>query len=221
MIILTATGGREAVTLKKIIRPVHLIACGVFRPFLDTLMLEKRYPHVRLTFLPSNLHMFPNKLKNLLHREITSCQKTGQKVICLYGNCFPDMEIFCREQMVTKLPGDTCYEMLLGKKAFRKIMDKTAGTYFIEKELILNFEEYCINPLDLKDREMRTLFFRNYKRVIYLRQPSDPDLSKKTVELAGFLELLPEVCDADYTHLERDLMELLGLMMQQEDETEE
>lgn len=204
-------------TRKKVIQPVHIIACGVFKPFLDTLEL-KRYPQVRLTFLPSNLHLFPNELKNLLRKEIISVQKTGKNLICLYGNCFPDMESFCRDQNVTKVPGDLCYEMLLGKEVFRKIMDETAGTYFIEKELILNFDEYCVDPLDLKDSEMRKLYFKNYKRIIYLRQPADPDLSKKAVDLAGFLELLPEVRDADYSHLEKELMELIGVMTQEEDD---
>lgn len=220
MILLRATEDREAGTRRKIARPIHLIACGVFRPFLDTLQLEKRYPHVRCTFLPSNLHMFPLELRDLLHREIASSRKSGEPVICLYGNCFPDMELFCRKQRVTKVPGHTCYEMFLGSEAFRKIMDETAGTYFLEKELIMNFEKYCIEPLDLEDDEMKRLYFRNYKRVIYLRQPSDPDLGKRAGELAGFLGLLHEVRDAEYRHLERDLMELIGLASEGKDETE-
>jgi hypothetical protein len=206
---------------KKSRRSISIIACGVFRPFLDALQMEKRYPEIHFTCLPPNLHIFPLELKNLLHREIASSQKKGEQVICLYGNCFPDMEMFCRENRATKVAGHTCYEMFLGRDSFRKIMDETAGTYFLEKELIMNFEEYCMKPLELEDEEMRSLFFRNYTKVLYLRQPKDPDLRKNAEELAVFMGLLFEVRDVDYTHLERELAELIGMAMEEGNEAEE
>ena len=42
--------------------PIHIIACAVFRPVLDQLDLKLRFPHLRVTFLPANLHVNPAKL---------------------------------------------------------------------------------------------------------------------------------------------------------------
>jgi hypothetical protein len=115
----------------------------------------------------------------------------------------------CHLQGTVKVPGPHCYEMLLGSDQFARVIEETAGTYFLEKELILNFEEYCVEPLELNDEEMRKYCFANYRRLLYVRQPSDPDLVPKADEYAKFLELSLEIRDADYSHLERELVELI------------
>jgi hypothetical protein len=186
-----------------------IIACAVFKPALEHLKLEGRYPNMRLTYLPSNLHLRPKELENRLLKEITSAQKRNEWIICLYGNCFPGIEDFCQQSGVIKVPGDYCYEMLLGTERFRQLLDEMAGTYFLEKDLILNFEEYCVVPLELHDEEMRKRCFERYRRLLYVRQPSDPDLVPKASEVAKFLDLILDISDADYSHLERKLTELI------------
>jgi len=110
---------------------------------------------------------------------------------------------------VIKVPGSHCYEMLLGSERFQKLVDETAGTYFLERELILNFEEYCIEPLELHDEEMRKCCFEHYQRLLYVRQPLDPDLVPNARELAEFLELSLDIVDADYWHLEKKLIDVM------------
>jgi hypothetical protein len=88
-------------------------------------------------------------------------------------------------------------------------MDETAGTYFLEKELILNFREYCIEPLELDDAEMRECYFKHYQKLIYIRQPTDPNLLSQAHDLADLLELSLAISDADYSHLEKALTKLI------------
>ncbi|MDY6911355.1 MAG: DUF1638 domain-containing protein [Chloroflexota bacterium] len=187
----------------------RIIACGVFKPALEYLQLERRYPTLRVSYLPSVLHLRPHDLKNMLTKEIKSSQKRGERVICLYGDCFPDIDGFCNERGAIKVPGHYCYEMFLGSKQFQLLMNEMAGTYFLEKDLILNFEESCVKPLELHDEEMRKACFEHYRRLIYIRQPSDPDLMTKAGELADFLELSLDTLDADYSFLEKQITELI------------
>ena len=187
----------------------RIIACGVFKPAIEYLRLEKRYPNLRLTYLPSKLHLKPQELKKLLLQEITKTKKRNERTICLYGECFPDISYFCRRHGILKVLGGYCYEMLLGTERFKQLIAEIAGTYFLEEDLIINFEEYCMSPLELDDEEMRKQCFENYKRLLYVRQPADPDLVPKAGELANFLELSLEIEDADYSHLERKLIELI------------
>ena len=187
----------------------RIIACEVFRTALEYLQMEKRYPNLRLTYLPSQLHLRPQELKNRLLKEIISAHKRNERVICLYAHCFPDIDGFCQEHGVIKVPGHYCYEMLLGSERFKRLIDEIAGTYFIEIDLIIHFEEYCAEPLELHDEEMKKFCFEHYHRLIYIRQPSDPNLVPKASELADFLELSLEIQDADYSHLEKRLIELL------------
>ena len=187
----------------------RIIACAVFKTALEYLQMEKRYPNLRLTYLPSQLHLRPIELKKRLLKEIASAHKRNERVICLYAHCFPGIDDFCQEQGVIKVPGHYCYEMLLGSDRFNRLIDEMAGTYFIEVELIIHFEEYCVEPLELYDEEMRKFCFEHYQRLVYVRQPSDPYLVPRASELADFLALSLEIQDADYSHLDKKLIELL------------
>ena len=186
-----------------------IIACGVFKPVLEYLQLEKRYPNLRLTYLPSKLHLRPQELENHLLREVDKAKKRNERIICLYGECFPDIDDFCKQHGIIKVPGFYCYEMLLGGERFRQLIEEMAGTYFLEEDLIINFVEYCMRPLELQDEEMRKQCFEHYKRLLYVRQPSDSNLVPKAGELAELLGLDLEIQDADYSYLEKKLTELI------------
>jgi len=194
----------------KPIQPIRIISCGVFRPVLEQLKLEERFPGLNVTYLPSNLHINPHELKHYLLKEISASQKKNERIICLYGACFQDIDILCKQYGVIKIEGHHCYEIFLGRGKFRELMDETAKTYFLEKDLILNFEEYCVRPLELYDEEMKELFFRNYERLVYVRQPTDPDLIPAINNIAVFLGLSIIVRDADYANFEKALIDLIG-----------
>jgi len=187
---------------------VRIIACRVFKPALEYLGLENRYSHIRLTYLPPNLHLKPRELGRYLRREIAAAERRNEQVICLYGDCFPGISDYCQRHGARRVPGPYCWEMFLGSERFNRVLEENVGTYFLEKELILNFKEYCIEPLELYDEEMRRYCFQRYQRLLYVRQPSDPDLLTDANELAEFLGLSLEVQDADYSHLEKRLSEL-------------
>ena len=188
---------------------IRIIACAVFKPAIEALQLEKTYPNLRLTYLPSNLHLRPQELKNRLLTEVKAAQKRNERVICLYGDCFPDIDDFCQEYGVTKVLGHYCYEMLLGSERFSQLLNEMVGTYFAERELIQNFEEYCVIPLELQDEEMKRYCFNRYRRLLYIRQPSDPDLVARAGEVADFLGLSLDISDVDYSHLKKSLTGLL------------
>ncbi len=201
---------REDNRKDKPVQPVRIIACGVFRPVLEELKLNERFRGLNVTYLPSNLHNNPSELENYLKKEIIASRNSNERIICLYGECFPAIDTVCRQYEVSKIEGHHCYEIFLGREKFREIMDESAKTYFLEKELILNFEEYCVKPLELYDEEMKEMFFRNYERLVYVRQPSDPDLMPIVNKIAGFLGLSIIVKDADYLNIETALINLIG-----------
>ncbi|MGD8449084.1 MAG: DUF1638 domain-containing protein, partial [Desulfobacterales bacterium] len=193
----------------KISSIIRLIACGVFKPALKSLRVEEKYPQLRVTFLPSNLHLYPRTLKKNLIREIVSARKQSERPLLLYGYCVPGIEEICIQNCADKVPGLHCFEMLLGSDSYEQIMAETAGTYFLERELIVNFREYCFEPLELYDSDIRKSFFKHYKKLMYVRQPSDRDLKAAAAKLAGFLDLSLEIIDADYSHLKQRLIHLI------------
>ena len=197
-----------------ITRPINLIACGIFRSALEYLNLRKRHPTLHVTFLPSNLHLQPQELKNALSQAINGTPKRNERTVCLYGSCFPDFDDFCDHHGVDKVPGHHCFQMLLGGKRYEYIMKEKVGTYFLEKDLILHFEKYCLEPLELWDDEMRRTLFNHYSRVLYIRQPLDQNLEPQVMELARFLELPLKIRDADYSYIKQALGNLIEVSSQ-------
>lgn len=197
-----------------ITRPMSLIACGVFRSALEYLNLARRHPALQVTFLPSNLHLHPQKLKDILSNEIGDAKARNERTLCLYGNCFPDFRDFCSHHGAEKVVGHHCFQMLLGGKRYEDIMKEMVGTYFLERDLIVNFEKYCVEPLALWDDEIRETLFKPYSRVLYIRQPSDPNLAPQVMELARFLGLPLGIRDADYMYLDRSLVNLIEVFDQ-------
>ena len=197
---------KQSVGTAKITR---IIACSVFRTAMKALQLEQLHPNLRISYLPSTLHLRPYELKKKVLARIDAAKGRSERVICLLGECFPDAESICRERGVLKAPGQYCYEMLLGNEEFKKMLDETAGTYFIEKELIQNFQEYCVIPLELDDEEMKSACFEHYKKLMYLRQSSDPDLEAEAGDVADFLGLSIDIHDVDYSHIEKSIKALL------------
>lgn len=190
--------------------PVRLVACGVFRPALDRLGVLAAHPHVRAVFLPPHLHLYPAELEQALAAQLAEARREGERLVCLYGTCFPQMDVFCRRHGIQRVPGAHCFEMLLGSDRFRKLIDEETGTYFLERELVDNFDRHCMEPLELHDEEMRRAYFRHYRRLVYIRQEEEPDPGWRLEQLATFLGLALEIHPADTRQLHDALDRLLG-----------
>ena len=188
---------------------IRLVACEVFKPALDYLGLQKKYPRIHITFLPSRLHINPNELEQRLSTTIQPFKQQTSRIICCYGNCFGGMDDFCALHGLRRTHGDHCYEILLGPGRFKEIIEKTTGTYFVEQDLVRHFKEYCIDPLELYDEDMRHMCFAHYKKLLYLRQPADGDLLPEVKKIAAFLELDLDIKDADYSYLEKKLIDFV------------
>ena len=191
---------------------IRIIACGVFRDALRYIELRRFHPTVAVTYIPPVLHNTPDKLKAEILLQIHTARKARDDILCLYGQCYPDLDPMLSRADIRRVPGAHCYEILLGSKSFRKLMDEEAGTYFLEKELVLNFAEYCVKPLELDDPVLRETYFKHYKRLAYVRQPLDPDfIVSRVQEIAHLLDLESLVIDADYSEFRTNLFQFLSV----------
>jgi hypothetical protein len=181
---------------------ICILACGVFRDALQLIQPQRFRQDITIAYLTPFLHNHPADLKKQLQNQIRRTQKNGVKIICLYGCCYPDLNEDLHTMGIPKIPGGHCFEILLGHKRFQSLIDETAGTYFIEQNLISNFDAYCLKPLELDDPLMRASFFQHYTRIAYIQQPLDSDgITASFYAIAQLLNLKPLVVDADYTEL--------------------
>ncbi len=179
-----------------------VIACEVFRNALRYLGIDHKESASRIVYLPSHLHLHPQHLKQQLLDSLAIVDQEKTYDICLYGQCFPDIDLMLHPLQIERIKCGYCYEVLLGVNIHAQLMQEHPGTFFLEKECIENFENFCIIPLELDDLQMRHWYFEHYEQVIYIHQPLDPDLSGRVQEIANFLELDLQVLEADYSDLQ-------------------
>lgn len=190
--------------------PLRIIACGAFQDALKYLAVQANRPDLRISYLRAGLHNHPLELNKALSQEIRVARQEGDNILCLYGQCFPGIDDFLQKESIPRIAGAHCYEMFLGSNAFQQIMEEEPGTYFLEKELLIHFVEYCVLPLELEDPELRKSYFRHYKRLLYIRQPLDPDLLNEARDVAQFLSLELSLVDTNYAELQANLFKLMN-----------
>lgn len=187
---------------------LRIIACSVFRDSLAYLSEHADLCPMQIIYLPSHLHLYPDELKQRLLETIRQMSATAPCIGCLYGHCFADIDHHLWSAGIERADCSHCYELFLGHRRYRQIMADCPGTFFVEKELLLNFDSLCRIPLELDDPELRQIYFGNYRQVIYIRQPLDPDLTHRARLIAADLGLDLRIVDADYTALQRFLENL-------------
>lgn len=186
-----------------------IVACQVFEDALDFLRIEQRFPNWAIRFLPARLHLRPNELKMRVFDEIQTARRCGAAACCLYGQCFPDIDHCLTQQGVFRVPGAHCFEILLGPGRHRRLTTEETGTYFVEKQLIVHFDDYCWKPLELHDPAILRWYFEHYRQIVYIRQPNDPDLAGRAEALAKRIGLRLRIEDTDYRDLEAGLVETI------------
>lgn len=194
---------------------VQLVACSVFQPALEYLSRRGRLPKAAITYLPSHLHLRVDELQRQLSETIEGLEKK-HPIVLLYGTCFPDIDRFCTSRGIYRLRGEHCFEMMLGHERYRALLDETAGTYFLDQNLVRNFHSCCVEPLELEDSELRELYFRHYNRLIYLHQPADADLADEIAAIGDFLDLPVQRIPVGYEILERRLGEVIETLLSEQ-----
>jgi hypothetical protein len=188
----------------------RIIACQVFEDALTFLGVRQRFSELTFHFLPAYLHLRPQDLEQQLAAAIADAHRGGKAVCCLYGQCFPAIDATLDRLSVPRVPCDHCFELFLGPDRHRQIVEAVPGSFFLEKHLLLNFDELCWKPLDLHDPELRNWYFKHYRQAIYIRQPLDPDLLSRSAAIAERIGLPLHVEDADYAALDARLNSTLG-----------
>lgn len=176
-----------------------IVACGVFEPALRHLGCAGRGG--RTVFLPPHLHLRPRDLEAALRRALEAAHEPGRRLLCLYGSCAPGLDEICRAWGAERPPFGHCYEAFLGPERYRAIVDRTPGTFFLVRDLLLDFERSCVQPLELDDPEVRRHLFEHYRQLCYIVQPGDGDWQGLARDIASFLDLELLTVEADYASL--------------------
>jgi hypothetical protein len=186
------------------------IACGALAKETKEL-IDKHNWEVDLKALPALHHMTPHKITADLDRMLTDLRSEYDRIIVVYGECgATGIDDVLARHNVVRVSGPHCYDMYLGTSEFNQLMAAEPGTFFLTDWLLRAYEKAVLAGLGLDKRpELASLYFGNYRKLLYLSQAPTEKLLAKAKTIADSMGWEFEHRPVGYGDLETRLVELM------------
>ena len=162
-------------------RPPLVIGCGALAPELVALTRRAGLPSMDLACLPATLHNRPGDIPEQVVARIRRARRDGyDRIFVAYADCGTGglLDRALEAEGVDRLAGAHCYEVFAGRAAFATLAEDEPGTFYLTDFLARNFERLVIRGLGLDGHpELLPIYFGNYRRLVYLAQTDDDDLT--------------------------------------------
>ena len=188
-----------------------ILACGALSKEISTLIRINNWSHIETQYLPAILHNSPEKITAELRKILLNSQANYSKIFVGFADCGTGGKIdsLIEEFGLKRLPGADCYEFFSGSKLFEKIMEDEPGTFFLTDFLVRTFEKLVWRGLMIdKKPELLNIYFKHYKKVMYLAQTDNLILQRKAKNISELLKLEYEYRLVGYGQLENSLSSL-------------
>ncbi len=169
-----------------------VIACGALAREIAALRRANDWNALEVRCLPAELHNRPERIAPAVRTAIRACRERYAQIFVAYGDCGTGGELdrVLREEGIERLPGAHCYEFFATAGVFAQLADSEPGTFYLTDFLLRHFERLVIRPLGLdRHPELTEVYFRNYRRLVYLSQPPRPaaiEQARRIAERFGF-----------------------------------
>jgi hypothetical protein len=174
-------------------RPPLVIGCGALAQELVALTRRAGLPAMDLTCLPASLHNRPEKIPAAVRARIRRARAEGyDRLFVAYADCGTGglLDRVLEGEGVERLEGAHCYEIYAGRAAFAALHDAEPGTFYLTDYLVRNFDRLVVRGLGLdRHPELLPIYFGNYRRLVYLAQTDDAELTAGATAAAERLGL--------------------------------
>ncbi len=180
-----------------------LVVCGALAPEVKEIVRRRGWD-VALYPLPPELHLTPRRIVEEVEAKIREIRGKYAHILVVYGDCGTGglLDRMLERYGVERVNGAHCYEMYAGE-LFHRLMEEEPGTYFLTDFMVRTFPR-LERQMGLDKRpDLRDIYFRNYRRVVYLAQTEDEMLRRKAGQIASKLGLPLEVYFVGTKELER------------------
>jgi len=193
----------------------HIIACGALANELLALKKLNKWDHFKIDCLPAKYHQTPALIPDAVKEKIKQIQsKTDTnnqiEILVAYGDCGTGglLDVVLQETNTKRLPGAHCYQFFAGLDVFNNLHEAEIGTFYLTDFLTQHFETYVWKALGLDRKpELLEMYFGNYKKMIYLAQTDNKELTQKGQECAQRLGLSYERIFTGYGEMETQLQQ--------------
>lgn len=171
-----------------------VIACGAVVRELLAAIRASDFRHMDVAAIPAKLHNRPEKIPGAVRCRIRSARaRQGYgRILVLYGDCGTGGELdrVLADEGVERIDGAHCYAFYVGPDRFEALHDAEPATFYLTDYLVRHFDALIIRGLGL-DRYPHLIheYFGNYRKLTYLRQIPDADLTGRAMAAAKRLGL--------------------------------
>lgn len=171
---------------------ILVIACGAIARELVRIKNLNQWDQLEFQCLPPELHNTPEQLPAAVKAKIESQAASYRKIFVAYADCGTGgkLDKVLEEYGIERIPGAHCYEFYTGSVSFQAIADAEPGSFYLTDFLVRHFERLVIKGLGM-DRlpQLKSVYFSNYKRVVYLAQSESDKLQTMAQQHADYLGL--------------------------------
>ena len=184
---------------------IIIIACSIFKTELEYLKNNGRI-NVPIVYLNSMLHMYPQKLQELLDLKIK--ENSHLKIVLVFGDCHARMVDYEDNINIVRTQGINCCEIFLGSSSYRKA--RREGAFILLPEWADRWKEVFIDYMGFKNSKSTKQFMTDmHKKLIYVdtgyRKIDNPLLK----EISEFVGLPLEIYNSSIVELEKNLIKLI------------
>lgn len=171
---------------------ILVIACGAIARELVRIKKLNQWDHLEFQCLPPELHNKPDQIPSEVRAKIKSQTSLYKKIFVAYADCGTGgaLDKVLGECGIERIPGAHCYEFFAGSDLFQTLAEAEPGSFYLTDFLTRHFERLVIKGLGI-DRlpELKSVYFNNYKRLVYLAQSDSEELQTLARQHADTLGL--------------------------------
>ena len=169
-----------------------VIACGALAHEIAALRQANGWSTLDVVCLPPELHNRPERIAGAVQAKIREHRQDYSEIFVAYADCGTagSLDAYLEREGIDRIEGAHCYEFYSGAAAYEALQEEEVGTFYLTDFLARQFDSIIWTGLGL-DRHPELLpdYFGNYRRLVYLAQTDDPDLTAKARAAADRLGL--------------------------------
>ena len=171
---------------------VLVIGCGALARELVEIARRPGFEHLDGPCRPATLHTRPALIPAAVERKVRAARTRYATIFVAYADCGTGglLDKVLEAEGVERLAGAHCYEVYAGRAAFARLTDDDPATFFLTDFLARHFDSLVVRGLGIdRHPELLPMYFGNYRRLVYLAQTDDPELSERARAAADRLGL--------------------------------
>ncbi|CAK0770861.1 DUF1638 domain-containing protein [Gammaproteobacteria bacterium] len=180
--------------------PPLLLGCGIFAKEIGHLIAKNGW-EVETVFLDSALHNYLQRLEKGLTGSLA--KRHGRDIVVFYGCCHPLIDRWISSAGATRVVGQNCVEILLGKERFDRELEN--GAFFLLEEWALRWDRITRELYGANPEVIREIFRGELSRMLAIRTPCSANFSALAEAAAEKVGLPLEWTDVGLEHLEQVL----------------